>query len=199
MNMTGAPALLWREAVLLGDEAEVKKEFEEELQHAMPPGVQVKMNHFVSLTDYTRPLMAVVDVSGTLGTQTGEHLFMPAVFFEAGNGSLFSETHRENPVDLHYPFTVQDKVDLTLPPNITVDSLPQAATLLFNPNGDYVTRFVAKDNVFDYKRRLRVATSAYKADEYSALRNFYQKVSADDQEQVALKIAPVAVSPADGK
>jgi len=139
-------------------------------------------------------LMAVVDVSGALGTQTGKHVFMPAVFFEAGNAPLFSETQREDPVDLHYPYMVQDQVDLTLPPNISVDSLPPTGDVPLPKSADYVAQYGSKENVFEYRRRLRVATFLYLAAEYPSLRSFFQKVSAADQEQVALKIAPVPVA-----
>jgi hypothetical protein len=193
-TMTGAEALRWRQAALRGDEADVKKQFEEELQHSMPPGVQVKTNHFVSLTDYTNPLIVVADVSGTLGTQTGKHLFLPAVFFEAGNAPLFSETQRENPVDMHYPYMVHDDVQLTLPPNISVESLPPAGDVPFLPNADYIAKFVTTSNGFAYGRLFRAANFLYLASEYPDLREFCQKVSAADQQQVALKIAPVTVA-----
>ena len=192
-TMTGVEALRWRQVALRGDEAGVKKQFEEDLQHSMPPGVQVKTNHFVGIADYTAPLMAVVNVSGTLGTQTGKHVFLPAVFFEAGNAPLFAETHREDPVDMHYPYMVHDDFQLTLPPNITVETVPAGGDVPFPQNADYLAKFVSKDNIFAYGRLLRVANSAYPAAEYSALRTFYQKMSAADQEQVALKIAPAPV------
>lgn len=192
-TMTGAAALRWRQAALLGDETGVKKQFEEDLQKSMPPGVQVKTNHFVGLTDYTNPLMVVADVNGTLGTQTGKHLFLPAVFFEAGNASLFAETHRENPVDLNYPYMVHDEFGLTLPPNVTVDSLPAGGNVPFAPNADYIVKFVSQGNTIKYGRLLRVANMAYTAAEYPSLRDFFQKLSADDQGQLALKMVPVQV------
>lgn len=193
-TMTGARALQWRQAALRGDEAEIKKDFEDELQRSMPAGVRVKTNHFVGLTDYNSPLMAIVNVSGTLGTQTGKHVFLPAVFFEAGNPPLFAKTQRENPVDLHFPYMIQDDFNLTLPPNITIDSLPKGGDVPFSPFADCITRFVVQGNTLAYGRLLRVANVEYKTTEYPALRDFYQKVSASDQAQVALKISPVAVA-----
>jgi hypothetical protein len=202
--MTGAEALRWRDAALRGDEDGVKKRFEEQLQRSMPPGVQLKTDHFLGLADYTGPLMVVVNVSGTMGTETGKHVFLPAVFFEAGNAPLFSQAQRENPVDLRYPYMVHDQFNLTLPPNISVESLPKEADVPFASNGDYIAKFGVQDNTLAYGRLLRVANFVYKPTEYSALRDFYQKISADDQAQVALKISPVAATvatttPAGGK
>ncbi|MFZ0662448.1 MAG: DUF3857 and transglutaminase domain-containing protein [Acidobacteriaceae bacterium] len=193
-NMTGAQALAWRQAALRGDVTGIKKQFDDELQRSMPSGAQVKVDHFVGLTDFTHPLMAVVNVSGTLGTTTGRHVFLPAVFFEAGNPPLFAKTHRENPVDMGYPYMVSDDFQLTLPPNLTVESLPKGGDIPFAPNADYLTKFVSSPHTYGYGRLLRVASVLYKATEYPALRDFFQKVSASDQSQVALQMVPVAVS-----
>jgi Domain of Unknown Function with PDB structure (DUF3857)/Transglutaminase-like superfamily len=192
--MTGAEALRWRQAALRGDEAAVEKEFEEQLQQSMPPGVQVKTNHFVGLTDYTSPLMAVVDVSGAMGTQTGKHVFLPAVFFEAGSAPLFAQTKRENMVYLHYPYMVQDHFQVALQPNVSVENVPHEADIPYIPNGDYIAKFASQGNVFGYWRLLRVANIVYLPTEYPALRSFFQKMSADDQEQVALQVSPVPVT-----
>lgn len=195
ITMTGAQALQWRHAALLGDEAGVKKEFEEQLQRSMPPGVQVKTNHFVGLTEYSTPLMAIVNVSGTLGTTTDKHAFLPAVFFEAGNAPLFAQTQRENPIDMHFPYTVHDQFQLRLPANITIESVPKEGDVPFAPNADYIAKFVSQgSSTFAYGRLLRVASFIYTASEYPALRSFFQKVSADDQEQVVLKMEPVAAA-----
>jgi len=194
LSMTGAEALQWRQAALRSDDEAVKKSFAEELEHSMPPGVQVKVNHFVGLADATYPLMVVVNVSGTLGTATGRHVFLPAVFFEAGNAPLFAETHRENMVDLRYPYMVHDQFQLTLPPNLSIESVPQGGEVPYAPNADYIAKFAKEGNIFAYGRLLRVGNSFYKAAEYPALRGFFQKVSADDQEQVALQVVSVAAT-----
>ncbi|HTW44760.1 MAG TPA: DUF3857 domain-containing protein [Acidobacteriaceae bacterium] len=202
ISMKGASALYWRQAALTSDDSSLKKAFEDGLQRSMPPGVSVKTNHFIGLTDPDHPLMAIVNVSGVLGTQTGKHVFLPGVFFEAGNAPIFAETHRVEPVDMNYPYSLKDQFQVTLPPNMALDSLPQGGDVPFLPNADYVVKFVSKGNVFAYGRLLRLADPFYKPADYPALRTFFQKVSADDQQQVALKEVPMAVSavtPAAGK
>jgi hypothetical protein len=99
---------------------------------------------------------------------------------------------------MHYPYMVHDQVQITLPPNITVDSLPQTADVPYIPNADCVVRFGAKDNEYAYDRLFRLASNFYTAADYPALHAFFQKVSADDQQQLALKMVPVAATaPAD--
>jgi hypothetical protein len=196
ITMTGSEALRWRQEALRGDQDEIKKEFEDELQPAMPPGVQIKTNHFIGLDDSTKMLMVQLDVSGTLGTSTGKRIFLPATFFEANSKVLFASSKRENPVDLHYPYVVADQVLLTLPAGMAVESLPQEATIPFAPFGDYVVKYVSKGNMYGYGRQVRLATPFYKTDEYPGLRSFFQKTSAQDQSQVVLKQDTSASTPA---
>jgi hypothetical protein len=75
-----------------------------------------------------------------------------------------------------------------------VESLPKGGDIPFAPNADYVAKFVSGPHEFAYGRLLRVANAMYRTTEYPALRGFFQKVSASDQEQVALKMVPVAVA-----
>jgi hypothetical protein len=194
--MIGTEALRWRHAALRGDVEEVKKDFEGDLQRTMPPGVEVKTNHFVWLDDYNHALMAQVDVSGSLGTATGKRVFLPAVFFEASSRPLFVQEKRENSVDLHFPYTMHDQFSLKLPPGVTAESVPKESNVPFSPNGDYIAKFVVQDNTFAYGRLLRLANPFYKVSEYPDLRGFYQKTNADDQEQVVLKEGAVPAATA---
>lgn len=193
-TMNGAQALKWRQAALSLDTTGLNKQFDDKLKSSLPAGVTAKVNHFVGLTDFSHPLMVILDVSGTLGTTTGKHVFFPSVFFEAGNPPRFVKTHRENPVDLNYPYMVTDDFQLTLPANMTVESVPKGGDIPFIPNADYITKFGSAPHAYSYARILRVATFLYKTNDYPSLRGFFQKVSASDQSQTALQIVPVAVS-----
>jgi hypothetical protein len=129
--MGGAEALRWRQEALRTDEQEVKKDFETLLRGQVPDGVEIKTNHFVGLTDNTTALLVVMDVNGSLGTQTGKRVFLPSAFFEAREKPLFAAGKRENPVDMHYPYVAQDKVDLVLAPGLAIESLPKGTSIRF--------------------------------------------------------------------
>ena len=193
INMTGTDALRWRQAVLIDDKEEAKKEFEHYLQQSVPPGVEVKTNHFVGLTDYKGPLMVVADLSGSLGTSTGKRVFLPAVFFEAGTKPLFVGEKRESAIDLHFPYSVHDQFKLTLPPNVTAESVPKDSNVPFSPNADYVAKFAIKGDTYAYGRLIRLANPFYKLDEYPQLRGFYQKTNAEDQAQLVLQASATPV------
>jgi hypothetical protein len=187
ISMSGESALEWRQVALRGDEQEAKKEFEEQLQAQVPPGVKVSMNHFLGLTDISSVLMAVVDVSGNLGTATGKRVFLPAAFFETSVKAPFATEKRESPIDLHYPFISVDTVTITLPAGFTVESTPQAADIPYPQFAEYKAKYTTATGAFREERVEAVAATLYKPSEYPQLRDFYGKMNAQDQQQVVLE------------
>ena len=194
--LTGAEALRWRQYALANDEEATKKAFQKEIQADVPAGVLVKTDHFLALTDYTSNLMAVLDVSGSMGTETGKRVFVPASFFEANATPLFSTQERESPVDLHYPFIARDQVTLTLAPGLTVEGVPANAQIPYPHMADYQAAYGGKGSLYEENRLLAVANTLYETTDYPQLRGFFQKVGAQDQQQVVLERVAVAAAAA---
>jgi hypothetical protein len=199
ITMTGNRALAWRQRALSTDEEQIKKEFEETIREELPPGVEAKMNHFLALNEYDKTLMAVIDVSGTMGTATSKRVFVPAVFFEAGSKPLFVHEKRTVPVDLFYPYAAQDTVVVHLPPSLVVESAPKDVQIPLSKSAVYQVTFKQQAGKLESGRLFILANSVFGADEYSGLKDFYQKVNAKDQEQAVLQpVATGAASPAGG-
>ncbi len=196
--MTGNRALYWRQRALSTDEAEIKKEFEEKIQRKVPPGVEVKTDHFLALTEYDKTFMAAMDVSGSMGTATSKRVFMPATFFEAGSKPLFVHEKRTVPVDLDYPYQVQDSVTIHLPKSLTVESAPKDAQIPLPKNALYQAVFKQKPETLETGRLFILANALYSVDEYAALKDFFQKVNAKDQEQAVLQPAAATAAPNGG-
>jgi Domain of Unknown Function with PDB structure (DUF3857)/Transglutaminase-like superfamily len=196
--MTGVEALRWRQRALTTDEATIRKEFEDEVQQRVPDGVVVKTNHFLGLTDPNSQLMAVMDVSGSMGTATGKRVFVPGAFFQARVKPLFAETKRENPVDLHYPYVSRDEVSLTLAPGLAIEGVPSNAKLPLKNLALFQELYGSKGSEYQQVREMALGTPLYKAAEYPDLRDFFQKASAQDGEPLVLKRAPAAAATATG-
>ncbi|MGC2584209.1 MAG: DUF3857 domain-containing protein [Acidobacteriaceae bacterium] len=196
ITMTGVEALRWRQRALVTDEATIKREFEDELQERVPDGVVVKTNHFLSLTDYNSQFMAVMDVSGSMGTVTGKRVFVPGAFFEARVKPPFAETKRENPVDLHYPYVARDEVSLTVAPGLTMESVPTNGKVPLKTLAFFQEVYGAKGSEYQQVREMALGTPLYKAEEYADLRDFFQKANAQDEELLVLKREPVATTTA---
>ena len=191
VTMNGVEALRWRQRALRSDEQDAKNEFEHEIQDRVPDGVVVKMNHFVSLGDYNNGLMAVLDVTGSMGTAAGKRVLLPSAFFQARVKPIFAEAKRENPIDLHYPWVAQDKVTIKLAPGLSLESVPAAAQVPMEKLAYYKAQYSGADSTYSVVRTFAMGASIFKKEEYPELRDFYQKTSAQDQQQLVLKRAPV--------
>ncbi len=196
ITLTGNRALHWRQRALETDEEEVKREFENSVQRDVPSGIEVKTNHFLSLTDYDKAFMAAMDVSGNMGTATSKRVFLPATFFGAGNKPLFVHEKRTVPVDLDYPYVMKDLVVMHLPSAFAVESVPKDTEIPLPKNALYQAVFKQSVGKIESTRVFFLANAFYTVDEYPELKDFYQKVSAKDQEQAVLQ--PAATGPTSG-
>lgn len=198
LSMTGVEALRWRQLALRDDEEEAKRRIAEEMQRQVPDGVQVKTTELTGLTDASQPLVATLEVSGGMGTQTGKRILLPGTFFEANTKPLFPEEKRQNPVDLHYPYALRDQVKVALAPGLTVEGTPSNAQIPFPRNADYIAKYAASGSMYQQARLLALGNTVYSKDEYPQLRDFFQKAGAQDQQQLVLDRVPVPASAANG-
>ncbi len=192
ITMTGAQALHWRQRALSTDVDEIKKEFEDSVGEQVPAGIVVKTNHFLGLDTTGTAFMAILDVSGSMGTATSKRVFLPTMFFEAGSKPLFVHEKRTAPIDLDYPYQMQDTVTIHLPKTMAVESAPKDAQIPLPDNAIYQASFKQQPDGLVAGRLFVLANVLYRVDEYGKLKDFYQKVNAKDQEQAVLHPAAVA-------
>lgn len=189
--MTGQEALYWRQQALVNDEDEVKKQFDRMLQGEVPDGVEAHVEHFLGLDDPDSNLIANVKVQGALGAATSKRLLLPAFFFQArGHRPFVDRDKRIEPVDMHYAERLTDQVLYHLPAGVTVEGSPQDAKILWSPNAQLNVKVVTDAGKITIARSLARGFTFLKADQYQDLRGFYQKVAANDQQQLVLSVNP---------
>jgi hypothetical protein len=189
--MNGPDALRWRQLALENDQDEVKKQFHESIQDEFPEGVQADFDHFLSLDDPNVNLMAIVKVSGNLGTQTGKHFFLPGFFFESrGKHPFIEQTKRETPVDVRYAKRQADDVSYHLPPGFTVESAPKIDGTTWPDHAILKYGSETKESTVRVLRNLAYNFTILDPKEYQGLHDFYQKVAAADQQQLVLTRTP---------
>jgi hypothetical protein len=191
MVMTGQRALHWRQRALREDDGELKKEFDrDELEKYLPEGVEAHVDHFLSMNDPYTNLMAVVTLTGSLGTVTAKRMILPGYFFETRVREPFvNEEKRLIPVDMHYGDRVTDQVTYHLPDGMSVEGAPQDANFSWPGHALLVAKSVTQPTQIVIGQTLTVGFTLAKPEEYQDLRGFYQKVAAADQEQVVLTSA----------
>jgi Domain of Unknown Function with PDB structure (DUF3857) len=190
--LNGAAALRWREFALSNGEDALKQQFTETVQAQVPAGIEVKIDHFLGLTDWNTNLMAMMSVTGSMGTSTGKRVFLPATFFESTSHALFALEKRTEPIDLNYPYIAQDTVEIKLPAAFDIESLPKDSEFSDPQNTLYRAKFTHEPGALKSQRILVVGNVVYKADEYPQLKDFYQKVNAKDKEPAVLQFTQAA-------
>ena len=191
ITMNGPAALRWRETVVENDEDEVKKRFNEELRGMVPDGVDAELDHFLGLEDFHSRLMAIVKVSGNMGTATGKRVFLPGVFFESHARHPFvAEEKRLTAVDMKYADSVTDEVTYHLPDSFAVESAPPDTSIPWTGHAVFQLKSTANKDGITVARNFVRGFALLEPKDYSSLRDFYQKVAAADQQQLVLKVAP---------
>jgi hypothetical protein len=187
--MVGQEALAWRQAALKVDATELKKQFDRDLGQIVPEGVEAHVDHFLGLDNADSLLMAVVKVTGTLGTATSKRLILPGFFFETrGNAPFVNEETRLEPIDMHYAEQVTDQLTFDLPPGATVEGAPEDTKVSWEGHAVYVVKTKSDGGQVTVARVLARAFDVARPLDYKDLRGFYQKVAAADQRQLVLTV-----------
>ena len=195
--MTGLSALYWRQQALENDESELKKQFDRDLATQVPDGVEAHIDHFLGLDNPNANLMAVVNVSGTIGVSTSRRIMLPGYFFESrGRTPFVKEDKRTMAVDMHYGDVVTDRIVYHLPDGVTVEGAPQNADISWQGHAHYLAKSTTAAGQITITRSFARAFSQAKPEEYQDLRGFYQKIAASDQGQLVLVAAPASPAPA---
>ena len=191
--MTGPEALYWRQLALQNDGNEVKKRFNEAMHNDLPEGVEAEVDHFLGLADSESALMAIVNVSGTMGTATGKHMILPGLFFQSGAKHPFvSEAKRITPIDVHYAGLEQDDVTYHLPLGYSVESAPKTADVNWPGYAGLRINSAAKADTVEVVRAFARDFVLLGPESYTNLHDFYLKMAAADQQQIVLTRAEAA-------
>jgi transglutaminase-like putative cysteine protease len=198
--MNGQPALRWRQLALENDDTELKKQFDKALESDVPSGVEAHVDHFLGLDNPNINLIAVVNVTGTLGVPTSKRILLPGYFFEArGRIPFVTEDTRETDVDMHYGDVVTDHIVYHLPEGTTVEGAPHSADFTWPDHAHYITGSVIAPGQITITRSFARSFTLAKPPEYQELQDLYQKVFATDRDQLVLTAAnPSAAPPAQG-
>lgn len=194
--MTGQEALRWRQFALENDTAELKKTFDRDmLENAVPDGVEAHVDHILGVDQPDVNLIAIVKVTGSLGTATAKRMLLPGLFFETrAHVPFVHEEKRLEPVDMHYASTVVDDVTYHLPSGAAVEGAPQDVTFSWQGHAAFVIKSSSSPGQVEIKNSLARGFTFAKPEEYQDLRGFYQKVDAAEQSQLVLSVAPAPAS-----
>jgi len=110
-------------------------------------------------------------------------LFRPAVLPRRGT-LLFADDKRENPIVLHAQ-AFEETVHAKLPAGFKIDEMPDGGKLE-TQFGSYTASYSSKDGELLFKRKLEIRSATFPADQYAALKTFFEQVAGSEQSPVVL-------------
>ncbi|HEY2860498.1 MAG TPA: DUF3857 domain-containing protein [Terracidiphilus sp.] len=187
----GQDALRLRQLGIRGGADAVKSDLDSTIAREVPAGVEARVDHVVYLDDPSKQLLAIVPISGTLGTPAGARIVLPRSFFDTHETNPFpSDDARTSPIDVRYPAQEQDQITYVLPSGYTVEGKPEDSAEKWASNAAYNLKLKTEAASVTSARTLARGFTLLEPSEYSNLRSFYQKVVIADQQQLVL--APAA-------
>ena len=199
LTYTGAPALVWRQRALRGDDTSLNGELRRHLEDELPGGTDVRVTDVANLADPDKPLIIKYEVKGAVGSATGKRLLLPGSLFEVNARPKFTEPKRELAVDMHFPEVVQDAVRYSYPASLTVESSPAGDLGKMANVAAYSFSDKPVGNTITLYRNLTIGKTYFLPEEYPELRAFYGKLDAKQGESLVLTRADAsAAKPAGG-
>lgn len=190
VGFTGQQAIRLRQIALHSGVAAVTGELNQMIAEQVPSGIAAHVDRVANLDDSTKQLVALVQVSGTLATRTGGRLVLPRLFFETRETNPFpADQDRTLPVDMRYAAQDQEQITYMLPAGYALEGKPADSVYHWEQNAAYQLKSKVEANSVTTARVLARAFTLIDAKEYGALRDFYQKVVTDDQQQLVLTAA----------
>ncbi len=102
----------------------------------------------------------------------------------------FKSADRRYPVEMPYKLDESYTISLTIPDGYTADEIPASLNMKLNEQGDAAFEYVAtraSDKEIRITCRLETKKALFATEEYEALREFFNRVVAKQNEQVVLK------------
>lgn len=190
VNFHGQEALSRQLHAQNADEPARKKDLEEEARKWLPQGATAKLTSATGWEGSNGILKAVFEVEApSFGSQVGDRLLFPINTLQRRSEKPFQASSRENPIYFNYGYQEVDDVTLQLPQGYTVENLPVTRGMRSRA---YLYRFSTeeKGGVVKLTRNFVMETYYFLPTQYAELRNFYNFVRTNDEEQAILQLLP---------
>jgi hypothetical protein len=183
----GLEAMDRRQQAALTDTAGKKKLLEDEIKSWLPGGTEVTISQEPRWDDTAIPLIAEFKVNGPLATSAGKRRIVPVNVFEINESPKFPAAERVNPIYFYDPSAVVDEVHLTLPAGTAVESLPKDDSVQLSYALYKTTHKMDNPTTLIATRSFIMGAIAIPKDNYKEIKDFYDKVSTGDGQQILLK------------
>lgn len=135
------------------------------------------------------PIVYVYDYNLKNGIeQIGDKVFLTPMLFFAPNENPFKQDKREYPIDFVYAFNDRYTINMMIPEDYIVESLPESSVVQFHGNaGEFKYIVNANGNMLQFLVSFDLNQSFILPNEYNDFKQFYQVMIEKQTEKIVLK------------
>ncbi len=187
VTYTGLECSQRRMGERLADDAARKKFLEDEVKESIPAASEVELTNVPDWKTSAPSLVAefTVKVPGWVAG-AGRRSIMPVGLFGGSEKHLFDHADRVHPIYFEFPFQRVDDVSIVLPLGWQISSVPAAQTIDLH-GVVYNLQAVNEKGTLHLNRMLKIDLMFLESKFYPTLRNFFQVVRTDDEQQAVIQ------------
>jgi hypothetical protein len=172
---------------MLKDEEAQKKFLEDKVKEYVAAGSEVELTNKPDLTSASPTLVAEFHFKAPgCASINGKHAIMPVGLFSSSEKHIFEHTNRTYAVYFEHPFGKTDEINIRMPAQWQVRSLPRPKTMDMKA-ARYDLAVTGTGNAVQIKRQLKIDFVLMDQKFYAPLRSFFQTVKTSDEQQVVLE------------
>jgi len=183
----GQEALIRRVEHIGDDEAEIRKDFETEMAELLPAGAKVVLKKLENIANSADSVVAEFEIGlEGLATMAGDRTLLPVSPLLGARRHPFRHAQRTHPVYFPYPYREFDDIVVTLPEGMKAETVPGVRKKDQEAFGFFLVCAPEAGGKLHVQRDLVVKKSFFAADQYKAVKSFFDEVTAGDEELVVL-------------
>lgn len=184
---SGQEALHRRRTNADKDDSNRRKALVDEVRGWLPADSLVELSDISKWDQSSEPLRAefTIKIPSYAGS-TGHRLLLAPGIFQTNNKSLLQSGIRTQPIYFPYPHRQVDEIEIHLPDDRDVESLPEARTQVTS-FGRYETSYFRHGKTLRLIRKMQMDGYIFRPEAYSVIRNFFEKARAGDEQQIILQ------------
>jgi hypothetical protein len=123
------------------------------------------------------------------GEQAARRYLMPVGLFSGGEKDMFAHAQRVHPISFRFPYRHDDEVTITIPNGWHIESMPEAKSDDLHVMG-YTMVTEGSGRVLQLTRTVTLDIGLAAPQAYGPIRDFFQRVRANDEEQIVVAPGP---------
>ncbi len=169
------------------DDVEVKKALEAEFSDILPAGTKVALQKIENLRNSSDEVLADFEISlPGLATSAGDRTLLPVSPLLGAKQHPFRHAQRKYPVSFEHPYQVTDDIVISLPAGMKVETFPGPRRESGNGFVYSLACYVENGTTLHVQREFSLSKCDFPVTLYGAVRTFFDRVRASDEEQIIL-------------